>query len=179
MKEVIIYPVYDKEGWRPVAEFEEYFVSSFGRIIRTKTGRILKPVINHKGYLIVQLCKEGHRKNMRVHRLVAETFIPNPDNLPEVDHINGDRQDNRTENLRWVTGSANTRNREVCRQATSKYNGVRFHEKSGKFLASVWFNRKTVHLGTFTEETKAALAFNQFCKENCLNRELNLIEEVS
>ena len=177
MKEVIPY-LGSKEGWRPIKDFENYFISSEGRIIKTATGKILKQHENHKGYLIVQLSNKGQKKNFRVHRLVAQTYIPNPDNLPEVDHINGDRQDNRVENLRWVTGSANTRNREVCRQSGSRYNGVIAHPKTGNFIASIWHNRKTVYLGTFTEETKAALAFNQFCKENCLNRELNLIEEV-
>ena len=155
-----------------------YSVSSEGQVQSHLTGIVLKPAVNHKGYLIVQLSLSGSKRNHRIHRLVAEAFIPNPENLPEVDHINGDRQDNRVENLRWVTGSANTRNREVCKQATSKYNGVRLNEQSGKYLASVWMNRKTVHLGTFVKETEAALAFNRFCIENSLNRELNLIEEV-
>ena len=168
------------ESWRVVIGYtNNYAVSNQGRVKSLLTGKILKPAINHKGYFTVQLSLSGHRRNMKIHRLVALTFIPNPDGLPEVDHINGDRQDNRVENLRWVSGSTNTRNREVCRQSSSEYNGVIKHSTTGSFVASIWYNKKTVYLGTFTEETKAALAFNQFCKENCLNRELNLIEEVS
>lgn len=166
------------EEWQYIKGYTGlYSVSSLGRVQSHITGIVLKPAINHKKYFTVQLCLSGHRKNKKIHRLVAEAFIPNPDNLPEVDHINGNRQDNRVKNLRWVSGSTNTRNREVCRQSGSKYNGVTVHPTTGNFVASIWHNRKTVYLGTFTEETKAALAFNQFCKENCLNRELNLIEE--
>ena len=167
------------EKWEYVKGYTGlYSVSNYGRVQSHLTGKILKPGINHKGYLIVQLSNCGEKRNHRVHRLVAEAFIPNPKHLPEVDHIDNDMQNNRVDNLRWVTGSCNTRNREVCRQATSKYNGVRFDKKTGKYLACIWFNRKTKHLGTFTEETEAALAFNQFCLENNLNRELNKIVEA-
>ena len=168
------------EQWKYVKGYEGlYSVSTEGKVVSHRTGIELKPAVNHKGYFVAQFSHSGKRKNMKVHRLVALAFIPNPDNLPEVDHINGDRQDNRVENLRWVTGSANTRNREVCRQSGSRYNGVIIHPKTGNFVTSIWHNGKTVYLGTFKEETKAALAFNQFCEKNCLNRELNLIEEVS
>ena len=125
MKEVIAYPVNNKEGWRPIKGYEDYFVSSYGRVIRTKTGKILKPAVDHKGYLRVCLYKDKKKKNFKVHRLVAETFLPNPGSLPEVDHIDTNRKNNTQTNLRWASKSANTRNREVCRQATSKYNGVR------------------------------------------------------
>lgn len=59
------------------------------------------------GYMTV--CVQG-RKNLLVHRLIAETFVANPDNRPEVDHSNRDRSDNRMENLRWATRSENQRN---------------------------------------------------------------------
>ena len=175
MNEIIPYPVSNKEGWRPIVGFEEYFVSSYGRVISTKTGKILKPALNHKSYQIVALYKAGKCYSRRVHRLVAETFIPNPDNLREVDHINNIRDDNKAENLRWATASENTRNREYCRQATSKYNGVMLKEKNGKWQANIYLDGKTKHLGIFTEEKLAAKAFNDFCIENNLNRELNVL----
>ena len=167
------------EEWRDIKDYQGlYSVSNFGEVKSHRTGKILKPATNHKGYLIVQLSVLGCKVNYRIHRLVAETFISNPENLPEVDHINMDRQDNIVTNLRWVSGSTNTRNRNVCREATSQFNGVLFNKKTGRYISQIWFNRKTHYLGSFTEETAAALAFNQFCKENCLNRELNLIEEI-
>lgn len=166
------------EEWKYVKGYTGlYSVSNYGNVQSHITGKILKPAINHKGYLIVQLCLNGHRKNKRIHRLVAEAFLPNTEGFPEVDHIDNDVKNNRVDNLRWATGSYNTRNREVCRRATSKYNGVQ-KTKTGTYKASAWFERKTVYLGTFKEEVKAAQAFNKFCSENRLNRELNLIEEV-
>lgn len=84
-----------------------YAVSSAGKVRNNKTGKILKQALNHKGYSIVAL---GKGKTKTVHRLVAETFIPNPDGKPCVDHINTVRYDNRVENLRWVTYSENNNN---------------------------------------------------------------------
>ena len=65
--------------------------------------------LNEHGYLYV-ICG-GRKKKLRVHRIVAETFIPNPDNKPEVDHENRIRTDNRVKNLRWVTRLENLQNR--------------------------------------------------------------------
>lgn len=81
--------------------------------------RILKLGKSTNGYLRVSLHKDGKRKNYSVHRLVAQAFIPNPDNLPEVNHINEDKMDNRVENLEWCShkfnnnwGTANQRRAE-------------------------------------------------------------------
>lgn len=73
-----------------------------GRTIHYK-GKELKLKMNKDGYLNVNLNKNGISKTWRVHRLVAETFLQNPDNLPEIHHKNHDRRDNRVENLAWVT----------------------------------------------------------------------------
>lgn len=86
----------------------KYMVSSFGRVIGAQ-GKILKPrLIN--GYPIINYWSEGKIKSVLVHRLVAETFIPNLDDKPQVDHINTIRTDNRVENLRWVTCKENHNN---------------------------------------------------------------------
>lgn len=64
-----------------------------------------------KGYKAVLIRGNGHEHTVFVHRLVASAFIPNPDNLPQVNHINGDKTDNRPENLEWCTNYYNTRHR--------------------------------------------------------------------
>lgn len=70
-----------------------------------RKGKELKPSKDRGGYAIIKLSKNGIHKMMTVHRLVAETFLPNTNNLPEVHHKNHDRNDNRMENLAWVTSA--------------------------------------------------------------------------
>lgn len=105
------------EIWRPIKGHENYEVSNKGnirskdKIVTTKagwtfksSGRVLKPWKCKPGYLMVQLT---NNKREMVHRLVAKVFIPNPDNKPMINHLNGDKTDNRVENLEWVTSSEN------------------------------------------------------------------------
>lgn len=73
-----------------------------------KRGKILKLYISKKGYLQVNLTKNRQSKTSSVHRLVATAFIQNPKNKPEVNHIDGNKQNNKIDNLEWVTSSENT-----------------------------------------------------------------------
>lgn len=107
------------EDWKIIEEYPNYMVSSEGKVKsierndgrgRHKKGKILSPRYNTRGYITVVLYKNGVPQTFRVNRLVAQVFIPNPDNKPYVDHINGDRADNRVCNLRWVTHKENMNN---------------------------------------------------------------------
>lgn len=101
------------EIWKTVDGFEgRYEVSSFGNVRslnyhREGRTRILKPGKDHNGYQVVHLCKDGHTKHFQVHRLVAEAFIPNPGNLPQVNHKNEDKTDNQVNNLEWCSPAYN------------------------------------------------------------------------
>jgi len=93
--------------------FENYEIDNLGQIWslpkKTRKGtRLIKPLLHPKtGYMYVDLCKDGKVKKFTVHRLVALTMIPNTENKPQVNHINGDKTDNRPENLEWCTRSEN------------------------------------------------------------------------
>lgn len=108
------------EIWKDIEGYEGYQVSNKGRVkstIARKEGKLLKPSANKSGYFIVVLRINGKPKTHYMHRLVAEAFIPNPENKPCIDHINCVRSDNRLENLRWVTQKGNMNNpltKEKC-----------------------------------------------------------------
>lgn len=108
------------EIWRNIKNYEElYEVSNQGNV-RSKdrmdaSGHKRKGILRKQnkdkdGYYTIVLCKDGKVKSYKVHRLVAEAFIENPYNKPEIDHINTDREDNRVENLKWVTSKENSNN---------------------------------------------------------------------
>ena len=84
------------------------------RIHKSGTYKILKPALSH-GYLRVGLFKDGHEHKRLVHRLIAECFIPNPENKHQVDHINRIRTDNTIANLRWVNNQENNLNKDFKR----------------------------------------------------------------
>ena len=95
-----------EEIWKTIEEFPNYEVSNMGQIRNKTTGHIRKPRV-HRGYCDINIMKNNTRIYRRVHRLVAIAFIPNPDNLPEINHINEDRTDNRVENLEWCDRTYN------------------------------------------------------------------------
>ena len=114
------------EIWKDIQGYEGLYqvsnlgrVKSLGRFIESrlkgvdkvwKAERILKTCKRTNGYIGVGLRKNVKGKNFNIHRLVAIAFIPNPDNLPQIDHINADKTNNNVNNLRWVTAKENVRN---------------------------------------------------------------------
>ena len=88
-------------------EIKNYAVSNLGNVKNTKTGKLKSYGDNGKGYLHVSLWSNNKDTYRYIHRLVALAFIPNPENKPCVNHINGDRKDNRVENLEWCTYKEN------------------------------------------------------------------------
>ena len=106
------YTPIENEVWKNIDNADGFMVSNLGRIL--EGDKILLPVINRSGYYSVSVKKNNKTRNYyKVHRLVAEAFIPNPNNKPEVDHINTDKTDNRVDNLRWVTHFENMFENEI------------------------------------------------------------------
>lgn len=96
-----------KEEWKKIEGFPNYSVSNLGRVRNDKKNRIMEYSYNAKKYYRVALSKNNKRYARLVHRLVAEAFIPNPDNKPQVNHIDGNKVNNCVNNLEWATNQEN------------------------------------------------------------------------
>lgn len=103
-----------EEIWKPIIGYENYYeVSNLGRVRRikaahgTQIGRILNGMLDSDGYLNVCLTANKNQKWFLVHRLVAQAFLPNPENKPTVNHIDGNKQNNSVSNLEWCTQKEN------------------------------------------------------------------------
>ena len=141
-------------------DYPGYYVDDSGRIYSRKSGKLeeKKQFVKTHGYLYVTLYRGDKKYYPRVHRLIAEAFIPNPSNLPEVNHKDEDKTNNRVSNLEWCTSSYNKvygDRREKVARKVSDPSVQRRNNTSGRkgVTRSPWgtwkayFNRK--HLGTF------------------------------
>ena len=156
-----------EEIWKNIEGYPNYQVSNMGRIKRLSTGyyrrteKILKPQLQNNGYLHIKLSQKDKTKCILVHRLVAQVFIPNPNNLPQVNHINEDKKDNRVENLEWCTQKYNINygNGISKRVKTNKENGT--YKKIGEINSKI--------------RSKSIL---QFSKDNSFIRRWDCIMDV-
>jgi hypothetical protein len=135
----------------PINGFEDYMIDRDGNIMGARLKRLMKPQNNGDGYLNIALWKDKKPKKYLIHRLLALQFIPNPDNLPLIDHIDRDRQNNNLENLRWVTRSQNMRNKD-CK-------GYHWYKRMKKWKAEYCLNGKIHHIGYYKTEQEAREAY--------------------
>ncbi len=196
----------DNEIWKEIPNFEGYYEASNKGKIRSmqrsvpnsekgnrlsKAKEIAQNPTTRSNYLYVQLWKHNKVHRMSVHRMVALTFIPNPINKPEVNHIDGNKINNLVDNLEWVTSSENKRHAlktglrkndaHVEKQigtkynAVSKYHNVTYDKSRNQWKASIKAEGKMLFQKRFKYEDDAAKYINKMIDELKLNRPKNII----
>ena len=149
------------ECWRSIDGYINYQVSNLGRVRNSNTGHIMTGTTNTKGYQMVMLSKGRNTcKNCTVHRLVAREFLDNPENKPQVDHIDHDKTNNHLSNLRWATRSENQCNQRKHRDGCSRFKGVSKKKSAKKWTAQIMHNGRVKYIGLFKTGKEAARAYN-------------------
>ena len=173
------------EIWKDIAGYEGYYqISDKGRIkslerrVNDNGGmfllksKILKPVMNDQGYLRIGLRKDGKRKHKRVSRLVAEAFIPNPENKPQINHKNGDRTDNNVSNLEWVSVSDNIKHSyRVLKRKRSMLGKIGINNPNSKPVAQI-MNGKIIATFPAAKEAERITGISQGNISRCANKKI-------
>ena len=165
------------EEWRSVNGYANYQVSNIGRVRNVETEKILKQTMTKLGYCQIGLYREGLRKFLYIHRMVAHAFIKNPDNRPCVDHMNHDTSNNTILNLRWVSMSENSMNKTKRQNTSSRFKGVMFCKRDNNWRVRIMLDGKMKSLGSFADEKHAAARYNEAAID--LFGEHALINEIS
>ena len=153
-----------KEMWKGIEGYDNYIVSSYGRIKNIETGRILRPLKN-RGYLQIILYCDGKRKKIFIHRAVAQAFLTNPENKKCIDHKNGIRDDNNIENLRFSTHTENGRNKSINRNNTTSFKGVTFRKDLNKYASRITIHGILKFIGYYKTKEEASEAYEARAKE--------------
>lgn len=143
-----------KEIWKPIKDYEGFYeVSNLGRVRSVRRNIVMSGVKRKDGYVSYNFVRDGITRGKLVHRLVAETFIPNHQNKPEVNHIDGNKQNNNVKNLQWVTPSENQRHAiEIgLRKGSRLQNG-------GCVLLTKEINEKIISIAKTTGKEKWEIA---------------------
>ena len=134
-------------------DYPDYFITETGDVYSGKRDKIIKfkPCINSKGYFQIDFWKDGKRYSKSIHRLLAETFINNPENKPFIDHIDRNKLNNNLENLRWSTHSENNRNGTKNKNNTSGILGVSYDKKFNRWRSCFYNNEGKLRTKSFSQ----------------------------
>ena len=146
-----------------INSYSDYAVSNYGDIFSFKSNKLLKTPLNSDGYANVRLFNENGSKSFKVHQLVAMMFLDHTSTGQNrgrvIDHINGNRSDNRLKNLQIVTPRENRIKSNHSKKTSSKYLGVCFDKSRDKWMSSIKINGKQKFLGRFDNELDAHKAY--------------------
>ena len=126
--------------------FENYLIYEDGKVFSKKSNKFLKPFNTKKGYLHIDLHNNKKRKTHKIHRLVGLHYIPNPDNKPQIDHIDRNKLNNDISNLRWMTNKENCNNKGIKITNTSGHTNIHYAPRYNRWIYS--YNRKSKTLPT-------------------------------
>ena len=154
------------EDWVVCEDYPSYMINREGQVKSNLTNKILKPSRLKTSYMCVGLRKDGKSYTVRLHRLLAKAFIPNIENKPHIDHINGVREDNRLENLRWCTNKEN-QNFELARINNS--NALKGKKQS----------KESVEKRAKTLQKSIGKKVNQFTLDGSFIRSFNSFNEAA
>ena len=187
------------ELWKNIKNYEGYYqISNLGRVKSLKKWcgnkhikkyidkeQIIKPSRDNLGYLKVMLHKERKIENKRIHRLVAEAFLDNPNNLPVINHIDNNKNNNCVNNLEWCTQKHNVEEGIKCfaRKYDYKGNFKKFiikDKRYNRYYVRFTFNKKTEYLGGFSNIKDAVKKRDEFLKNNYIEiyRKIYAYEQV-
>lgn len=174
-------------NFKPLKDYPNlYFIDDKGNLSNGR--KLLKPYVINSGYKAYRVNVKGVRKSYLIHRLVAEAFVPNPNNYPIVNHIDGDKLNNEATNLEWCTNSHNilearrlglnpynnpTKGLKIGK--ASKYYNVTYDKNRNKWKASIRSEGKNLEQKRFNTEEEAALHVNIIIDKYGLDRPKNII----
>lgn len=146
---------YETITWKEIPNYVDYFASKNGLIKTPK--RVTTGSRSKAGYMVLRI----KDKIYYVHRLIAQTFLENPDNKTQVNHINRIRSDNRLENIEWNTPAENHLNLSKQANTSSTFIGVTWYKRTQKWMVQLQVDKNRFHIGYFTDEQQAARAYDK------------------